>query len=217
MFVITIVLVIISLTAQLIKYIGGVEDAYRLIPTMDVDRELSVPSKYSVMLLFSLALLTGVISILKYRAKDVFRWQWLILALGFLFMTFDEGSSIHELVVMPVRQLIGEDVPGFLLFSWVIPAGVIVVFLFFFFLRFLLSLPKRTTILLIVSACIYLIGSVVMEMIGANYASQEGVKNLPYNIGVTFEEMLEMSGLITAFYALLDYVDQTLEEIKLSF
>lgn len=110
------ILVLVSLSAQFIKYVGGVEKAYRLIPTMDVDRELSVPSIFSVQLLFSLVFILEMITLSKINSRDEYRLKWVILTLGFLFMAFDEGSSIHELIVTPLRKLLGGDLPDFLTF-----------------------------------------------------------------------------------------------------
>ena len=213
--IVALILACISFTAQLLKYSAGIDNAYGMIPTMDVDRELSVPSKFSVQLLFLVVLLVGLISLLKQKEKDPFRWQWIILSLGFLFMAFDEGSSIHEMVTMPIRHMMGDDLPDFLLFSWVIPAIVIVAVLVVYYLKFVLSLPKRTKTWLLLSAAVYLGGLLVMEMVGSYYAGQEGIKNLTYNLIVTIEETLEMLGTIAAIYTFLDYIDQTFGEIKL--
>ena len=206
LFIFAIVLALISLRAQVMRYVDGIEDANGLIPVMDVDRELSVPTMYSVQLLFLVTLILGFISILKHRVKDPFRWQWTILAFGFLYMAFDEGASIHELIVMPIRGLIPKDMPGFLSFSWIIPGILIVIFLFFYFIKFILALPRRTRILLLISAGVYLSGLIGMEMVGGNYADTHGIQNLTYNVLTTIEETFEMVGPSLFIYTLLDYI-----------
>ncbi len=206
LFIFSIILALISLYAQYMRYVGGIEDANGLIPVMDVDRELSVPTMYSVQLLFVVTLILGFISVLKHRGKDPYRWQWTILAFGFLYMVFDEGASIHELIVMPIRGLMPEDMPGFLSFNWIIPGSLIVILLFFYYIKFILALPPRTRILLIISAGVYLSGLIGMEMIGGNYADIHGIQNLTYNIMTTIEETFEMVGPSLFIYTLLDYI-----------
>ena len=48
-----------------------------------------------------------------------------------------------------------------------------------------------------------------MEMVGAIYAGLYGTKNLTYNIFVTIEEYMEMTGLVFILYTLLDYIEST--------
>ena len=132
-------------------------------------------------------------------------------------MAFDEGSSIHELLIMPIRGLIGENLPGFLLFTWIIPGIVIILVVAFFYLRFILSLPKQTKVMILISGFIYLGGLIGMEMLGGNYANLKGIHNLPYNIFVTIEESLEMTGLVLFIYALLDYLEKNYSQFYLKF
>jgi hypothetical protein len=203
--VFALVLALVSLTAQFIKYVGGVEKAYGLIPRMDVDREMSVPSLFSVELLFSLVLILAVIAIYKCKSHDKYRFQWVILALGFLFMTFDEGASIHELIVTPLRGLLGSDLPDFLTFVWILPGMAIVLLLAIYYLKFFLSLSKRMKKGIVISGGVYLCGLLGMELVGGVIVGIFGIRSLIYNIVVTIEESLEMIGLVLAIYTFLDY------------
>ncbi len=120
--------------------------------------------------------------------------------------SFDEGASIHELATLPVRHLLGGNLPGYLRFAWVIPAIAVVAVLVILFWKFFRSLPNRTQLLLFISIVVYLSGALVMEMIGSNYSMLNGITNLTYNIFVTFEETFEMTGLVLANFTLLDYM-----------
>jgi len=182
---------------------------------MDVDRESSVPSIYSVQLLFFSSLLLAIISILKHKEKDRYRWHWTILSAGFLVMTFDEGASIHELIVTPFHNLLGDVLPKFLVFNWIVIGVLVVCIVVAFYIKFFLALPKRTKILLFLSAFIYLGGALGMEMVGSVYASQFGIKNLPYNTLTTIEETLEMLGLVLTIYTFLDYLKKNYGSIDL--
>lgn len=139
------------------------------------------------------------------------------MAIGYIFflLGFDEGASIHEKAVNPIKLLAGGELPGFLKFAWVIPASVFVVLLAITYLRFFRSLPHRMRLLLIISLTLFLCGVLGMEMIGSNFACNCGIKNLTYNLIVTIEETLEMSGLVIAVYAFLDYLAREYPKITL--
>ena len=208
---------LVSLGAMLLKYLGIDEEAFGWINIVNIDMELTLPTIYSVMLLFFTALILAVISYLKFREKESYRWHWLFMSLGFLVMTFDEGSSIHELVTVPLRNLLGDGLPGFLLFAWIIPALLIVLVLAVIYLRFFLALPRRTRKWLLISAGIYLLGALGMEMVGGQYADIYGIKNLTYNILVTIEETLEMTGIVFGIYTFLDYLKEKYPRLKFTF
>ena len=56
-----------------------------------------------------------------------------------------------------------------------------------------------------------------MEAIGANiFSTNWGHKTLAYHFWANLEEFFEMLGLIIFFYALLDYLAQTMPEIVFS-
>jgi len=215
--VVSLVLILVSLTGQYLRFCTVYDKAFGLIPLVDVDRELTIPTMFSVMMLFTTALVLFAIAILKKKQKDRFTWSWYLLTLGFLFMAFDEGSSIHELTVMPIRRALGEKLPGFLTFAWLIPGIVIILLVGILLLRFYLSLPKRTKKLVLISAGVYLGGLIGIEMIGGNYASIHGIKNLTYNLIVTVEESLELAGMVLFLYSLFDYLEGFSENVFLNF
>jgi hypothetical protein len=205
------------LTGQYLRFCTVYDKAFGLIPLVDVDRELTIPTIFSVVLLFSTSLVLYAIAVLKKKRKDKFTWSWYVLASGFLFMAFDEGSSIHELTTMPIRRALGEKLPGFLSFAWLVPGIAVILIVAIIYLRFYFSLPKRTKKLILLSAIIYLGGLIGIEMIGGNYASIYGIKNLTYNLIVTIEESLEMAGMVLFIYTLLDYIQIFSEIIFLDY
>jgi hypothetical protein len=208
-----IVLSLISFFLQLAIYDFDSKKAAWWSPLFSLDIELSVPSLYQVFLFFIIAFLFFLISYLKIVGKEHFRWHWFFVSCIALILAFDEGASIHELATMPIRHLMGGNLPGFLRFAWVIPALVVVIVLVFLFWKFFRSLPGRTQILLFISIVAYLSGALGLEMIGSNYAVLNGIKNLTYNIFVTFEETFEMTGLVLANFTLLDYLQNNYPQV----
>lgn len=214
----SLLLVLVSITGQYLRYFTVYDRAFGLIPLVDVDRELTIPTMYSVMLLFMAAALLAVIASFKRKNKERFFWNWVVLAAGFLFMSFDEGSQIHELTVMPIRRAVGDALPGAFTFAWVIPGAILVLIIGLFFLKFLIKLPKRTRRLTLLSAGLYLAGALALEMVGGNFVKQYGsIDYFSYNVIVTIEESFEFAGLVLFVYTLLDYIREKYGEVHTRF
>lgn len=198
-----------SLLTQTLVYTADSERAAWFIPLVDLDHELSLPSIFSTLLFFITAFLLILISRVKMDESDPFRWHWLGLCLISLCLCFDEGASIHELVSVPAGNLMAAvDLPGFRQYAWVLPVGVLVALAAVAYLKFLFALPGATRRWLVLAVLVYLGGALGMETLGATYSGLHGMKNLAYNVFVTIEEFMEMSGLVLILYALLDYVGQ---------
>ena len=209
---------LINLIAQFLVFNMGMDESSLFIELFDMDRETSIPSLYSVFLLFSIFLLLLVISLLKRKEKAAHVAGWFILALGFLFMTFDEGASIHELLMRPVhRLLIYEEIPSIFYFTWVIPAILLVALLALLYLKFMIDLPAETRRLFLLSAVIYLMGVIGAELAAGYYAGKFGTENPGFNLLASVEESLEMMGLILFIHALLTYMAKQYGEIQLNF
>ena len=87
-------------------------------------------------------------------------------ALGFVVMAFDEGWSIHETLVNPIRSLLGSSRLGIFYFAWVVPGIAIVLALGLYFLGFLRRLPGLTRRQFILAAALFLGGAIGMELPG---------------------------------------------------
>lgn len=198
-----------SLLTQVLVYVTNSERAAWFIPLVDVDHELSLPSIFSSLLFFITAFLLVLISRVKMDERDPFHWHWVGLFLISLCLCFDEGASIHELASTPARNLMANvDLPGFRQYAWVLPAAALVALVAAAYLKFMFALPGATRRWLILAVVIYLGGALGMETLGGTYSGLHGIKNLAYNVYVTIEEFMEMSGLILILYALLDYFNQ---------
>ena len=89
---------------------------------------------------------------------------------------------------------------------------ILIIILFFFFIRFLRALPGRIRLWFIIAGVIYISGAIVVEMIGGWYFGSSEVQDFTYQILITFEELLEMFGIILFIKTLLDYLGLLLEE-----
>jgi hypothetical protein len=201
LFVLAIVLVGISFTGQLVKYVAGYDYVHGLVNLVDVNGERNIPTVFAALLLAAGGALS--ISTAK-RAGPRDRPFWLLLGGGFLFMTVDEALQLHEMLVRPMRHLLGGETLGVLYFAWVVPAMAVIATAAIVFPRFLLRLPRRTAAALVIAGAIYLAGAVGMELVGGRYFERRG-KDLTYAVLNTIEETLEFAGVILFITALLEY------------
>jgi hypothetical protein len=171
-----------------------------------VNLEESIPTWYATILLFVVAVLLVFIGLAKFREGDVYRWHWAVLAIGFLYLSIDEGAGIHEIFVDPMKQAF--DPSGFFAFGWQIAAIPVVLIIAVLYLRFIMQLPTRTRIGLMVSASLYLGGALIVEGISASLYNDDNISMLYLSVA-TIEELFEMSGVVLFIYTLLDMMEQS--------
>lgn len=212
-------LIFANSAALLADYLTGHTSVliHKLVSFFYVELELNAPAFFSTLLLLLAFLLLSVISVSKKKLRAGFRFEWSVLALGFLFMAFDETASIHERLIEPMRLIIGEQNLGVLYFAWVVPAIALVVCLAIFFLRFLLNLTTRTRNYFLLAAAMYLGGAVGLEMLEGWYSEINGRENFIYIAMTTFEETLEMTGTIVFIWALLEYIAGLYKTVEFRF
>jgi hypothetical protein len=195
------------------KYYFDHDHVYGLVGLFNFDTEKNIPTLYSsVALLFSSILL----ALIAFNSKklNLPYIYWLMLSFIFLFLSIDEISSIHERLIIPVRETFKTS--GFLYFAWVIPYGLALVVFIFAYSKFLFELPKRTMILFIISGAIFVSGAIGFEMVGGSQADLYGRNNIIYSIIVTCEELLEMLGIAIFIYTLLTYMVNQYEEVVIT-
>ena len=187
---------------------GGMlkKSLYHFMIFFDLNQENNIPTLFSTLLLGSISVL--LVLICKSEKNKFLKLNWRLLSLIFLFLCFDEFLSIHEMLIGPVGKAL--DTSGLLFFAWVIPYGILVLLLFFVFLRFLLKLPRKIGIMFITAGFIYVFGALIMELPEGWIAEKYGVDTFWFLIIVIVEEILEMLGLIYFIYALLTYMSLTL-------
>ncbi len=211
------ILVVLSVAAELFKFLTGHDEVMGLLSLVDLDQERNIPTLFSVLLLAFASLCAAVIAALAKAAKarDVSRWA--VLAVGFLYLAFDEGLSLHERLSVPVKRLLGSRSFGFSHSFWAIPGLIVVCLLGLFFLKFLLRLPAKSRLRFVIAGVLFLGGAVGFELISGDYWEARGKEDLGYGLIATVEESLEMAGVIVFIYGLLTYMAETYGEIRFQF
>ncbi len=178
------------------------------------DTEANFPSLYSALaILFSAALLWLIGNLISEK-KENRSIYWKLLSLVFIFLALDEFASIHEYLIQPMQHLVSQSAvkSDYLYFAWLVPYGLLCLILMVVLFKFFFKLPVRTRILFVIAGFIFLSGAVVMEMIGGKYWAGQGWSiegnnevDLNYALITTFEEFLEMLGIVVFIYALTTY------------
>lgn len=211
------VLFLANCSVKLLVYFSGHKSIYGLVQLFDFDQEANIPTWFSTILLIIAGFNLSIIYLMERKRKSGQILQWAILAVGFIYMSLDEASSVHEQLTPIVMKLTGVANRGIFFFSWVIIGSLIVLMLIPFFLKFLFRLPARIRYAFLISGVIYVSGALGMELLGGRYAELHGQENLVYYTFTTIEETLEMAGLIIFISALMRYIYDNFKEVRFMF
>ncbi|MGH8503216.1 MAG: hypothetical protein ACREVE_12230 [Gammaproteobacteria bacterium] len=177
------------------------------VPMFDLDAEANIPTLYSSLaLLCCSALLTLIASLERKHGTPYYAWAG--SAMLFLVLSVDEGAALHEYFSI-------SDAVGVLRSVWVIPLIMVAAFFALVFGRVLINLPARTRYLVFISSLTYVLGALVVDLIGGFHFKSHGVDTLYLTLAV-IEELLEMAAVVILIYALLSHISADLHGRRLS-
>ena len=204
--IVTAVLVVLSTAGQAaVYYLPDFPVRDSIASVTYVDREQSLPTLYSSLMLLVCALLSGLIAHILRRANRTYVRHWAVLSVLFALMTVDEFVSVHEQSIEPLRELL--DIEGGLFwYAWVLPGTALVAGVAVVFLRFIRRLPRSTRRPMWTGGILFVSGAIGLEMVGASYIAVHGQFNMGVVLIVTVEETLEMLGAAVLLYGLLAYI-----------
>jgi hypothetical protein len=194
-------LVLIHLLGLVSTYAFGHGRLLGIVPFFDLDLEVNAPTWYSSVL----ALMGASLFLILWRQVPLDgkrRRPWFVLSMLFVYISVDEFASLHERLIVPVRESL--SLSGLLYFAWVVPYGLAVAILAVALLSFVSRLEPVVRVRFITAAVVYLSGAIGMELIGGWLFESNGQqRNLTYDLVATCEEILEMAGLILLIRAQL--------------
>ena len=183
------------------------------LDSLNMDRELNLPTLFSSSLLLISALL---MQRLGHNSNPDATDDWRLLSKIFIFLALDEALQIHEILIIPGLR---HQVHPALASTWVVPYAALALIMLWKFRSFLGSIPRATATGLLRSGAVYVGGAIGMEMIGS-FAVRSSLIRLhsPWYGAITgLEETLELVGIILLIDALMrallvqqDSVDITL-------
>ena len=194
-------LAIFHTVGQFVRYQLGYHGLFGFIELFHLDKESNIPTFFASVLLLSSAILLGGIC---WFTNNNDRHYWLLLTVLFLGLAIDESSAIHERLIDPVRRVVG--VSQWFYYAWIIPAGIFLIVLSIYLLRFLWRLPAATRTRFLVAGCVFVGGAMGIEIIGGYYVFFHDKETLAYNLIAGVEEVMEMVGVVLFIRALLVYI-----------
>ena len=183
-----------------------------LLRMFDVSTEANLPTWYSDITLGFSSVLLLVIGLVKKGEHDRFAWSWLFMSIVFCFLSMDEASSIHEGVGSFMSTHVKNS--GVATYGWMIPWGIFTLGFALVYTRFLLALPRKTAVLMVIAGAIYVggalsggvggeFGTKVLEgVLGQKFGSLSLMDVVMHDVG----EWGEMGGVLLFNYTLLTYL-----------
>ena len=178
----------------------------RIVEWIDVNHEGSIPTWYATITLASCAAMLAVISVDAARRGKPYPLQWAALAVIFALLSLEEILGVHSEATARLRSIVSiTDGPGYAI-ALVVIAIVGLVVLALLFGRFYLQLPSRWRTWFTIGGVVYLIGVFASDAVGDYLISAAGEPTLAYDVVLTVEEALEMTGVLIFIVMLLEYI-----------
>lgn len=199
---IALVLVLLNIGAAVLWTDDGLDVvSYRYLDMFDLDEEQGFGTWFSAMILLLAGQLTLLVARRSKRAQEGLWIGWLVLGLGFHYLSIDEVAGMHEFLNTYGEELLGLSERWT---TYALMGAVVLVLGYLPFLRTLHAQGRgRTLALLVCSGVLYLGGAVGAEKFSPD--DSEAFNLMAYNVGwISLEEGLEMAGIILVIYTLLD-------------
>lgn len=211
LFIVLIILILLHLIAMTVLYAQPETNLVKILKLFHLDEEANFPTYFSALLfIISSALLLFIGK--SNSSSEINPKYWIVLSLIFLFFSIDEIVQLHEKLSNVIHQKL--QIGGLLRFSWWIIYSVFIIAIFSFYVKFLAQLPNRIKRIFLISALVFILGSIILEIVGVYiYSSENDTKTSSFYIISTIEEILEMIGLVIFIYGLLIYISMKTRKI----
>ncbi|MBT9394254.1 hypothetical protein KLP40_13870 [Hymenobacter sp. NST-14] len=199
--------VAMGILTRLIPVFTPYQTAFGLIALFDMDSERTIPAYLSALNLGFAALLLTLITHIKKSLHDAYWLHWLLLSLGFGYLSIDEAVSLHELLT----QIIKDHNPTLsgVPFHYIIAimGFTVVALLLLFYGNFLKHLQPQDRLRFTVAGALFVTGAFGIEAIGGYIVTHldQLSTDLIY-VEVVIEESMEMFGILLFIRALLIYI-----------
>ncbi|MBT8084653.1 MAG: hypothetical protein HKP32_04610 [Woeseia sp.] len=155
-----------------------------LLQMFDLDDERNLPTWFSSFLLLNNAFFIFVYA-RSVKTRQKIYWQ--LLAVGFFLLAMDEVAGFHDTFNTAIDM------------NWAIFGGILVLFVATLLVPFLLSLPKKFALRLLVAGFLYVSGAVGVELMSEDMDAE----SVSYTLATALEEGLEMFGALMCLYTML--------------
>jgi hypothetical protein len=175
---------------------------FYMIGMWDLDVEESFGTYYSGLVLLLIGRLLWFHGRNVQRSGDWLCWWWLVLSLGFHWLSLDEIVALHEIL----NEYHKEGLPLGASDRWTTQGFIAAVTVALLFLPFLWRLRWCTAIWFAVGGLIYVGGALGVEKATDWFEVDNEMNTLRYNLWTAVEEGLEMIGPVVFLHALLAHI-----------
>ncbi len=190
----------LGLAAELCDHLWAPAWAATTVPLLSLSYEVNLPTWYVVCLHAACALGCALAATHARADGAPHGTRWGVLAGLFAYVSADELIQIHEAASGWF------DTGGLLYFGWIIPAAVVVVALGLWFVPFLRALPPATRRRFVTAGGIFVGGALLMELPLGWWTERAGADNLVYALIDWVEETLELAGVTLFLCALVSHL-----------
>jgi hypothetical protein len=177
-----------------------------------VDFEGNLPTWYSALLLLACGAVAGAIGAASRTRPHESAAYWMVMAVGFVALSADEAAALHELLVTPLRRLVGGT--PWLRYPLIVPGTAVVMVTAAVFGRFLLALPAGTRRALVTGGLVFVLGALGLETVGGWFDPELHGANVTYVLLATAEEACEMAGVSLVLMGLLRHVERAIGPLE---
>lgn len=184
----------------------------------NLDTESTIPSWFSSIQIFCIALIFLIMSQDVNKEDKAFRWFLILVSLVFVFMAVDEAVGIHEQITNILRDVafIPEFLRGGIWMLMYLGTGLLLVIVFFKQVLRIWQQCRRGALFIAVGLALFLGGGIGLELVSYLF-SLYGTESAFYYIQVVTEEFCEMMGMSLVLYGSLLLALQLQEETKEEF
>ena len=187
----------------------------------DVDSEANIPTWYASTLLEVCSILAFIIS---YHDAPVQKTGWRGISLVLLLMGMDEVAGLHNAPSRRLSEVIGLG-SGYLMNAWVVPAVIVLAVVGVIYMPFISRLPGWLKRSLFGAGTAYLIGAVVLEVLGSRFEYDAGglaydaARHYSFRFEMTAvaEEAFEYTGVLATLAAFLRHASLLNARLMLDF
>jgi hypothetical protein len=182
-----------------------------VLKRFDLGHEPSIPAFYSASVMLATATFLIFLGRFDQSGGKSRGRHWYALSFLFVCLAIDESVMFHEMGTAAMNEL---DLGGQFYFSWILPGLAFAVIVATLFLRFLMSLNRRTGIGLILSGVVFVAGAIGMEFIAglifsAAATEEDAMRSVSHVLVQAVEEGLEMVGVAMFLCILIDYAKRS--------
>jgi len=180
------------------------EPFWRIHELFDLDSETSIPTWFSIIQLFMIGLIALLVAFSQTATPPPSKWGLTLFGLGFIYLSMDEGSVIHEKLTYEFYN--NPLVPYFhgTHGIWIVVYGCIGIIVLLILHRDIFAVCKhfrKEALIFIGGMIIFLAGTAGSETITYFYVDK--TNPFVYTVEVILEEFLEMVGASVLLYSVM--------------